>query len=556
MYSLARHTRVHPMSDQPGRPPKAPGTAQGTKPKTTPGTHGAKEALAKPRSKSAVALENWLNSNFSGVFSSTHWVYTLIFFIMAIFIAILRFFDGSLLFALYVATSLVFTFFILFVIASSDASAPLVVQGSNLKKLLLFLLLFGISVGISVLAFYGSENFPVQYQFETMLPVLYMLIFFGWNVIQIFFIKKGLEDISTKVEQKVFKGETSSAGKNDKGVAFLVLGILVPAGMLAGVIALLFYDDTSSGFLLWNHPIGQVVFIAWIAAMVLLIGASSFNALVLYRQTVKHETPSVFSSIVHMLFLVYILFRSYQFINAAGKSFQDPAQQMSWANDLLDACIMVLTLLLLFKGLGSKLSRASLFSKNNLPFMTFLFSTVVIMGNMVLILGINVGGSAVKMPQALVSAINGFMMMAVAVIYYFSYLKRALMQRNQLEKDNYSLHEVQKLFVEYTDTIAGRFATEKAGLRAELERFLLSHEIDVPTYSPEPPATPKTSGAALASPTPATSHGKKASFFDGIASAETEPGPKSPAAPAEEKPVVSKYPLEQPKKVDDDGDTK
>jgi hypothetical protein len=489
-------------------------------------------------------------------------VYTIIFFVMALFIAILgireikQTFPNVLLFALYVATSLVFTFLILFAISSADASAPLVVQGSNLKKLLLFLLIFGLSVGITVLAFYGSESFPVQYQFETMLPVLYMLIFFGWNVIQIFFIKKGIEDISVKVEQKAFKGETSSEGKKGKGAAFLLLGIIVPAGMLVGVIALLFYDETSSGNILWTHPIGQVVFIVWIAAMVLLLGTSSFNALVLYRQTVKHETPSVFSSLAHMLFLIYIFFRSYQFINALGKAFQNPSQSMSWANDLLDAVFMVLTLLLLFKGLGSKLSRASLFNKNNLPFMTFLFSTVVIMGNMVLVLGINVGGTTTQLPQAVVSAINGFMMMAVAMVYYFFYLKRALMQRDQLEKDNYTLHEVQKLFVEYTDTIAGKFAMEKAGLHSEMERFLLSNEIDVPTYSLEPPATPKTSGVAPASPAPAPSHRIKAGFFDGIASAEKEPGSKSPAATAEEKPVASKYPLEQPKKVDDDGDNK
>ncbi len=540
------------MSDQPGLPVEAQ--------KTTPGTQGAKGAPAKPRSRAAEQVLQFVNSNFSNVFSSTHWVYTLIFFVMALFIAILRlfkdYFDNILLFALYVATALVFAFFILFVIASADASAPLVVHGTNLKKFGLFMLLFGLSVGITTLAFYGSESFPLQYQLDTMLPVLYMLIFFGWNVIQIFFIKKGIEDISIKVEQKAFKGETSTEGKNGKGTAFLLLGIIVPASMLVGVIALLFYGDTSSGYLLWNHPIGQVVFIAWLSAMVLLLGASSFNALVLYKQTVKHETPSVFSSIAHMLFLVYILFRSYQFINAAGKSFQDPGQSMSLANDLLDAVIMVLTLLLLFKGLGSKLSRASFFNKNNLPFMTFLFSTVVIMGNMVLVLGINVGGSTVEMPQALVSAINGFMMMAVAVIYYFLYLKRALAQRDQLEKDNYSLHEVQKLFVDYTDTIAGKFTMEKAGLHSEMERFLLSHEIDVPTYSPEPPATPKTSGAALPTSAPVPPHGKKAGFFDGIASAETEPGPKSPAAPAEEKPVASKYPLEQPKKVDDSSNTK
>ncbi len=524
------------------------------KPGTQPGGPIAQGKPAKPRSKAAEQITKFVNDNFSNVFSITHWVYTLCFFVMALFIAIMRFVPDSLLFTLYVATSLVLEFFILFVISSWDASAMLVLGGTAFRRLLLFIVLFGASIGITALAFYGSKSFPVQYQLDTMLPVLYMLLFFGWNVIQIFFIKKGIEDMSAKVEQKAFKGETSTEGKKDKGVAFLALGLVVPFGMFIGVLALLFFDDTSSGYLLWNHPLGQVVFIAWLAGMVILLGAASFNAMVLYKQTVKHETPSVFSSVVHMLFLVYILFRSYQFINALGKSFQDPNQGMSLASDLLDACIMVLTLLLLFKGLGSKLSRASLFNKNNLPFMTFLFSSAVIMGNMVLVLGIQVGGAAVKVPQATVSAVNGFMMMAVAVIYYFLYLKHALMRRDQLEKDTYSLHEVQRLFVEYTDTVAGRYAMEKAGLRADMERFLLEHEIDVP--APDRVASTIQEGTATppAAPAAAPDKGRKAGFFDGIV--KPAPAPANGAAKGDEKPVVSKYPLEQPKKVDDEGGKK
>ncbi|MEX2729581.1 MAG: hypothetical protein Q6353_020150 [Candidatus Sigynarchaeum springense] len=543
---VTRNSRVHAMSDKPAKPSEGPGT-----------TPGAQAKPAKPRSKAAEQVLDFVNANFSNVFSSTHWPYTLLFFVMALFIAILRFFEGSLLFALYVATSLVFTFFVLFVLASLDSSAPLVLEGPNFKKLLVFMVLFAISVGLTALAFYGSESFPVQYQLDTMLPILYMLLFFGWNVIQIFFIKKGFEAMSAKIEQKAFKGETSIEGKKDKGVAFLVLGIAVPAGMFVGIVALLFHDASSSGYLLWNDPLGQVIFIAWLAGMVILLAAASFNAAVLFKQTTKHETPSVFSSFVHMLFFVYILYRSYQFINALGNSFQDPNQANYWASDLLDACIMVLTLLLLFKGLGSKLSRASLFTRKNLPFMTFLFSSAVIMGNMVLVLGIQVGGATVQVPQAVVSTVNAFMMMAVAVIYYFLYLKRALAQRDQLEKDTYTLHEVQRLFVEYTDTLAGRFAMAKAGLRDELERFLLAHEIDVPAPdrgalaaqpgSQTPPATCNMPAAPAASAT-----------TTGAATAEkksSEPAP-SPALKREDKPVASKYPLEQPKKVDDDSEKK
>ncbi|MBN2153100.1 MAG: hypothetical protein JW839_16730 [Candidatus Lokiarchaeota archaeon] len=531
------------MGDNPATTPGGPGSAP-----------GAQGGPAKPRSKAAGQVLKFVNDNFSNVFSGTHWVYTLCFFATALFIAILRFFEGSLLFALYAATSLVFTFLILLAVASIDAAAPLVLEGPNFKKLLVFILLFGGSFGLTALAFYGSEGFPEQYRLETSLPVIYMLIFFGWNVIQIFFIKKGFEDFSAKVEQKSFQGGSSVESKKDKGVLFLVLGLATPVAMLVGVVALLFFDATSSGYLLWNHPLGQVVLIAWMVAMALLLGAASFNAMVLFRLTVKHETPSVFSSVSHMLFLIYILFRSYQFINALGKAFDDPNQSMSWANDLLDACIMVLTLLLLFKGLGSKLSRASLFNKNNLPFMTFMFSSAVIMGNMVLVLGIQFGGSTLVLPQALVSSANGLMMTAVAVVYYFLYLKRALMQRDQLEKDTYSLHEVQRLFVEYTDTIAGRFAAEKAGLRTEMERFLMAHEIDVPEYTPGELRGITTGHAA--SSRPGRTHGGKAGFFDGIDRAESldEATKPSPEQDGEDKPVESKYPLEQPKKVDDEGD--
>nr|MDO8110907.1 hypothetical protein [Candidatus Sigynarchaeota archaeon] len=541
------------MSDQPVPPPGAASTPP--EPAAAPPAASEKKQKApKPASERTEKLMKFVNDNFSNVFSRSHWVYTIIFFIAALFIAILRWFNNSLPFAIYIATSLVFTFFILFVISTLDSAAPLVLEGTNFKKLIIFLVIFGISIGLAVLAILGTNNLPTQYQLITMLPAIYMLVFFGWNFIQIFFIKKGLEDVSLKVEKKAFSTATSTDDKKGKGTGFLVLGIAVPFAMLAGVIGLLFMDDNtgptrSSGYLLWDSTYGQLVLLAWLAGMFILLGVASFNASLLFKQTVKHGTPSVFSSFIHMFFFIYILFRSYQFINAAGKAFRGSGT-VSWANDLLDAVIMVITLLLLFKGLGSKLSRSSMFSQKNLPFASFLFATVVIMGNMVPILTINV-----ESIQSIVSAGNAFMMMATAIIYYFLYLKRKLMQSDYLERDMYSLHEVQEMFAEYSDTLAGKFTMDKATIRTEMEKFLIRKDIPAPRALgtvPSPAPAPLLAATTAASPAAPKPKPKKAGFFSGLSKADSGDKAAEPASPAEDKPVESKYPIEQPKKVDED----
>jgi hypothetical protein len=132
------------------------------------------------------------------------------------------------------------------------------------------------------------------------------------------------------------------------------------------------------------------------------------------------------------------------------------------------------------------------------------------------------------------------------------------MQSDYLERDSYSVSEVQGLFAEYTATIAGRFTMEKAGLIAEMERFLLSKEIATKQPAREKPSSPQGPVAdilATTGPSRPSSKVKKAGFFSGFDKNKVDSQANKDSSSGEENPVDSKYPLEPPKAIDGGDET-
>ncbi len=537
----------------------------------------------KPVSPALVKLQEYLAKNFSNVFSETHWPYTLVFFIAAVFLAFLQFFKGvaTLTVGLFVATSFIITFGIFFALSNLKSLEPHIIKGATRKKLSIFLLVLAISMGITIIGFITSSILPPQYHFDIALPVAFIIVYFGWNFIQIFFIKNGLEIVSMKAEKRAFRNLATVESKRSSASTVVWLSIFAPFGMQIGILAFLLGGSTDTVANLWSNVVGQIVFMSWFGGTFFLLVIASLYILAIHRQTVKHDTPSVFAPLMHLLFYVYILFRGFGFINAMSKAIL--GQTTSFIDQVLDAILLVFTLLLLFKGLGSKLSKTSVFTLNNLPFIAYMFATVVIMGIMSLVLGISVGGSTVPIPQGLVSAINNLMMMSVAVIAYFLYLKRKLMQEDYLERDNYSAHEVSVLLGGFVDELTRRNpSVDKISTRAILDAYLLSKEL-VPAGTPGPvippqaavaPVPVQTSPATVSPPVEkkagiafkplfpwqkAKVPGPGAGKVHETAKDVTGQAPASPAPPADGQPgeataVESKYPVVPPKKIDDEKD--
>ncbi|HME56688.1 MAG TPA: hypothetical protein VKM55_31090, partial [Candidatus Lokiarchaeia archaeon] len=393
-----------------------------------------KEKASKPRLGFFKRLMDWVNVKFSNIFSASHWIYTVIFFAGAVVLAICSArFSGALNVALYASTMLIFTFLLLFVFSSIKKIAPYILEGKLLRRVIMFIVFFAISLVLVIVLFYESDQIPPpnqKYHYENMLPVIYIIVFFAWNAIQIYFIVKGMDGIAVKVEAAIFVKGIPKEQKVSRGKIWLIVCIVIPPAVQAAIIALLLTNN--QGITAMNiDATGQLIFAVWFGAIIILLAAASLNAWRLYKQTLKHDTPSVLLSFLHMLFLVYILYRSYEFINSAGKVFQGLTGEMPASDQIIDMILIILALLLLFQGLGTKLGKVSLFSKNNVPFFAYLIATAFITGQVAILI-------VVPLPPPFVSTLSNLMMMVVAMIYYFVYLKHKLMDDNYLERDTFS----------------------------------------------------------------------------------------------------------------------
>jgi type IV secretory pathway VirJ component len=219
-----------------------------------------------------------------------------------------------------------------------------------------------------------------------------------------------------------------------------------------------------------------------------------------------------------MLFWIYIAYRAYGFLTTISTAFKSLNGSLPPSDQIIDVILFVLTIFLLFEGIGTKLSRSSLLSKENIPFIAYILATAVVMGTVSMTV-------AYSLPLAAVSAINDIMMMSIAIVYYFIYIKRKLAQQNYLERDNYSLHEIQGIFQEFATTMVSHHSNlDSKDVSEELASFLASKDMATvasvapkPEVKEAPAATPKESKPA---PQPQKPQAKPAA----------KPAPAKPAA--------------------------
>lgn len=452
-----------------------------------------KEPSSKSLSRFFKKLMDWVNVKFSNVFSASHWIYTILFFAGAVFLAILRFFSGSMNIGLFAATTLLFTFLLLFCFASINKTAPYILEGPIKRRAIMFVIFLAASLGLVILLWYEldylktiPENYYLFQEDTTsgktmgMLTIIYIFVFFLWNVIQVYYLVKGIDGISSKAEAKIFGSNITPEQKLSRGMTWLVVGIVVPIGVQVVILLLLFLDNSGTAPMIGDpQGLGQIIFAVWFGAICLMLVAASLNAFRLYKQTVKHDTPSVLLSFTHMIFIVYVLYRGYQFINSVGKYYLNTTSSGSASDQYIDEAIntilLILALLLLFQGLGSKISKLSLFSRKNVPFFAYMLATVFIMGQVALLILLQ---GFKQSDTAIVSALNNMLMMAVSMIYYYIYLKRKLMQGEYLERDNYSSYEIQGMFNQYTSMLLNEFSSmDAAKVNDKLKEFLQAKEI-------------------------------------------------------------------------------
>ncbi|MHA1822242.1 MAG: hypothetical protein ACTSXM_00090, partial [Promethearchaeota archaeon] len=305
------------------------------------------------------------------------------------------------------------------------------------------------------------------------LPSLFVMIYFGWNLIQIFFLRISFENMATKANKIIIKQE-SNLNRNKKiSTIFTIIAIL---------ITILIQIATHFGALSLFEPksptdsLGPLYcFQGWNFFMYMLIFLLSYRLYQLHLQSQKNETPNIFSSTFHILIWIIIWYRSFSFIYSFMSV--ETSLGVDALRILLDILLMIMTSIIVLRGLGANVYRFKIFNPNNLPFFLFAFTILYVEGQVVMIIG---GGSFLGMysSHGQINLVNNFLILLVTVIFYWWYSKFTLERNNLIFKKNFNQKEVVQIVYEFKNYLENSGALELEKVNTiEINQFLKKKKI-------------------------------------------------------------------------------
>lgn len=430
--------------------------------------------------KESMKLFDRLSTMFHKIFETSHLIYTFFFIFVIIIISFMSFSIDAGDLVLFFATMTSLTFLILTIIGIFNKSETYLFskeRNNYVRKL--FALMFGMGLSLVILSIYflfgSSSQITIQFLgWDILLPSLYVIIYFGWNLVQIFFIRISFENAATKVNDNMIKQQESNLNRNKNvstifTVISILLTVLIQLATHLGAISLFEPVNPSDSLipLYW--------FQGWNIFMYILIFFLSYRLYQLHMQSLKNETPNVFSSIFHVLIWIIIWYRSFSFIYSF----------MSVENSLgvdalrifLDILLMILTSILVLRGLGANVYRFKVFNPNNLPFFLFAFTILYVEGQVVMIIG---GGSisGLYSTRGQINLVNNFLILLVTVIFYWWYSKFTLERKNLIFKKSYNQKELVQIVYEFKDYLENTGALEYEKVHTEeINQFLKKKKI-------------------------------------------------------------------------------
>ena len=418
-----------------------------------------------------------LNNMFHKIFETSHLIYTIFFIIVVLIISFMSFSKNAGNLVLFFATMTSLMFLMLTIIGIfSKSEAYLFSKERNNYARKLFVLMFGIGVSFVVLSIYflfgSSSQITVQFLgWDILLPSLFVIIYFGWNLLQIFFIRISFENMATKANKMIIKQNLNRNKKLSTVFTIIVvlLTILIQIASHFGALSLFEPESPTDSLvpLYW--------FQGWNIFMYILIFLLSYRLYQLHIQSQKNETPNVFSSTFHILIWIIIWYRSFSFIY----SFMSVENSLGVdaLRILLDILLMILTSILVLRGLGANVYRFRIFNPNNLPFFLFAFTILYVEGQVIMIIG---GGSTsgIFSNRNQINLVNNFLILFITIIFYWWYSKFTLERNNLIFKKNFNQKEVVEIVYEFKDYLenTGALELEKVKTR-EINQFLIKKKI-------------------------------------------------------------------------------
>ena len=418
---------------------------------------------------------------FHKIFSPNHLIYTVVFFLVIITITLLSFSPSPNLgnAILFFATTFSLAFIILMIIGIFPQSHPYLLSSDKKfepKKIVTLAISLGISFIITLIYFLlgSSSQLPIQFLgWDFILPSLFIVIYFGWNLIQIFFLRILFEDFAIKSNDKIILNEGKVKKNEYKGIIFLIISITIPILIQLG---------TYFGFLSFFEPLNPsdpidslYWFYGWNIVMYIIIFLISWRLIALFIKSVKNGTPNVFLSIFHILIWFYIWYKSFSFIYSFRTAIQNLGIDIFRV--LIDILLMTFTAILVLKGLGDKLYRFKIFNPNNISFFLFAFTILYIEGQVIMILGAgSISGTYTSRSQ--INLVNNFLILLVTIIFYWWYSEYVLERKGLIFKKYFKKEEVigiVKDFKSYLEN-TGALSSDKIS-EWEFENFLTKKKL-------------------------------------------------------------------------------
>ncbi len=417
---------------------------------------------------------------FYKIFNPSHVAYTIIFFIEVLILIVLNFLGSTALgdIGLFLSTTFSLSFIILmFIGIYPKLETYLFSKSMDQYKILIFLSIFSVSFIIILLYFlFGSSTqLPIQFLgWDYILPGFYIIVYFGWNMAQIFFLKTSFEDISLKANKKILP-EVRSNKNNYLSVLFLILAISIPIlSQLGTYFAFIQYFEPQAP----SDPIESLWwFYGWNVAMFIVILIISYRLFSLFIKSKKNDTLNVFSSIFYILIWVIIWFRSFSFIN----TFRSVTQVIGIDafRAVFDVLLMVFTAILVIRGLGSKTYKIRLFNPNNLAFFLFAFTLIYMEGQIVMITGAgSISGTYTNRSQ--VNLVNNFLVLLITLVFYWYYAEYSLKKNGLILRKIFKQEEVIMIVSDFKDYLIDSGALDSNRISdLEFQNFLQQKKLKI-----------------------------------------------------------------------------
>lgn len=436
-------------------------------------------------------IQDILDRHFHSIFNNSHFLYTICFLVALLIISIMSFIQGAgdaiiLLATLFSSTFLLFMFEGL--ILPLDKYLFSIEKKVDYRKGMYFTINLIISLILVVPYFVYGNSSQLVIQFlgwDVILPVFYLIMYFGWNLVQILYLRIGFEQISETVNNKVSDRYSSSKKKEATCLVILMVAILIPFLMQLATLSIylpLFTPPT-------GDPVDPLVwFIGYNVFVFLLMVVTVWRLFTLHLRSKKNGSVNAFSSIFYILIWIIIWFRSFSFINTLQNVVQG-SLSLDITTRLIDVLLMVITTIIVLRGLGEKVYDSVLFNKNNMPFFLFSFTLLYFVGQIIMITGAgNLTGIFADRNQ--INLINNFLIIIVTVIFYWVYSENVLERKGLIIKKHFYPEDVVLVIKDFKQALENREAlnTSKFG-EEDLDDFLRGHNLSVP--EPEPLSEPK-----------------------------------------------------------------